>query len=74
MIEWRKNMKYFDAEGFGSICPENWEEICDYLNDKLESEVEEDTDEISEQEIIEEIWEKYCNGYYTDAPEAIFDE
>ena len=51
----------FNADSFGSNCPKNWEEIADYLNSKLGS-----------GEDPEEIWEAYCNGYYADAPEAIF--
>lgn len=55
-------MKRFDADSFGSMCPENWEEIADYLNNKLEA--GEDPDEI---------WETYCRGGYQDAPEAIME-
>lgn len=63
------DMKHFDGDSFGSDCPENWEEIVDYLNDRLDYEVE-----ILIKEKAEEIWENYCSGRYADAPEAIFAE
>ena len=28
-------MKRFDVESFGDRCPDNWQEIIDYLNGKL---------------------------------------
>lgn len=57
-------MKEFTVESFGSNCPTNWEEICDYLNEKIEDGMDKDD--------LEEIWETYCNGGYADAPEAEF--
>ena len=57
-------MKRFDGESFGSNCPDNWEEIVDYLNDILESGSDD----------MEEIWEQYCSGSLAGAPEAIFRE
>lgn len=56
-------MKKFDGDSFGSRCPENWEEIVDFLNSKLE-----DGDD------MEQIWEDYCSGRYPDAPEAQMEE
>ena len=58
-------MKRFDGDSFGSNCPDNWEEIIDYLNDILESRSEDD---------MEEIWEQYCSGSLEGAPEAVFRE
>ena len=54
----------FTVDSFGSRCPENWEEIINYLNEKLE-----ETDEDPE-----DIWERYCSGKYPDAPEPIIEE
>lgn len=54
----------FTVESFGANCPENWEEICDYLNEKIEDDTDSDDMEV--------IWETYCNGGYADAPEAEF--
>lgn len=51
------------VDSFGSRCPENWEEIADWMNEKIES--GEDPDEV---------WENYCNGKYPDAPEAVMNE
>lgn len=55
------------VESFGSDCPDNWEEIADYLNDIIRSHSilfdEEDTAQI--------VWENYCNDCYPDAPRPI---
>lgn len=48
----------FTADSFGSDCPENWQEIVAYLNSRLAT-----------GEDPGDIWEKYCNGGYLDAPE-----
>ena len=58
-------MKKFTGDSFGSNCPDNWEEIVDFLNSILESGPEGD---------MEEIWEQYCSGSLEGAPEAIFQE
>ena len=57
-------------DSFGSECPENWEEIANYLNDlaDLLGIPEDNSPEANEQ--LENIWEKYCNGDLPDAPEA----
>ena len=52
----------FNGDSFGANCPENWEEICEYLNSKVEDGMDSDD--------VEEIWRAYCNGEYADAPEA----
>lgn len=57
-------MKKFDADSFDSRCPENWEEIVDYLNSKIGEESDD----------MEQIWEDYCSGRYPDAPEAQMEE
>ena len=54
----------FTVDSFGSRCPKNWEEIINYLNEKLE-EAGEDP---------EDIWERYCSDGYPDAPEPIIEE
>lgn len=54
------------GESFGSNCPQNWEEIADFLNEIIE----EKTD--GSKEASEELWEDYCNGKIEDAPKAIF--
>ena len=52
-----------DVDSFGSNCPENWKEIADYLNKRIEN-----------GEDPEELWEWYCMGLYEDAPDAIYEE
>ena len=63
----------FDGDSFGSNCPDNWQEIVDYLNDVLGSRSE-GMDEREIKETMEEIWEQYCSGSLEGAPEAIFRE
>ena len=52
----------FDSDAFGSDCPDNWEEIVNYLNQKLATTYEDEND----------IFEKYVSGDYSDAPAPIF--
>lgn len=52
-------------DSFGSECPENWEEIADFLNALIEERgIENDPDELNQ------LWEDYCNGDIPGAPEA----
>ena len=51
------------ADSFGAYIPENWEEIADWMNDRINA-----------GEDPEEIWERYCNGQCPDAPEAVMAE
>ena len=52
----------FTVDSFGSDCPQNWQEIVDFLNTKITEEMDRDD--------LEKIWSNYCGGKYTDAPEA----
>ncbi len=54
----------FTGDSFGANCPSNWEEICSYLNG-IVRQIGPDFDAI---------WERYCNGEYLDAPEAVFQD
>lgn len=56
-------MKKITVNSFGSNCPENWEEISDWMNEKIEEGADPD-----------ELWEDYCSGRCEDAPEAIIEE
>lgn len=61
------------ADSFGPNCPQNWEEIADFLNDIIEEKIE--SDNLSRRDAIdfsEELWEDYCNGKIENAPEAVF--
>lgn len=52
-------------DSFGSECPENWEEIANFLNALIEERgIENDPDELNQ------LWEDYCNGDIPGAPEA----
>lgn len=52
-------------DSFGSMLPENWEEIADFLNALIEERgIENDQDE------LDQLWEDYCNGDIPGAPEA----
>lgn len=52
-------------DSFGSMLPENWEEIADFLNNLIEERgIENDPDE------LDQLWEDYCNGDIPGAPEA----
>ena len=52
-------------DSFGSMLPENWEEIADFLNNLIEERgIENDPDELAQ------LWEDYCNGDIPGAPEA----
>jgi hypothetical protein len=52
-------------DSFGSMIPENWEEIADFLNGIIEERgIENDQDE------LDQLWEDYCNGDIPGAPEA----
>ena len=53
--------RYFGIENFdGNPLPENWDAICIFLNQKYD-----------DGEDAEDIWNKYWNGAYDDAPEAV---
>lgn len=66
----------FTEDSFGSECPDNWEEIADYLNDKLkETFTELDKNNAEDHEYScerDEIWEQYCCGIFSDIPADIF--
>ena len=63
--------RIFDGDSFWSNCPQNWEEIADFLNDVLEERSNEDMDDRDLKNLMEEIWEEYCSGRLDGAPEAI---
>lgn len=66
-----KDKYYFTGESFGADCPENWQEIIDYLNrkiDELPDSIFENEQDASD--ATEKIWDEYCSGHFADAPEA----
>lgn len=68
---------HITMDSFGQDCPNNWEEIADYLNSIIDS-MDGITDENGEltldgREKIDTIWETYCSGDMPEAPKPIFD-
>ena len=55
-------------DSFGSVCPENWQEIADYLNDKIAQrfdELERDNADADEYRYeADAIFGNYCAGEY----------
>ena len=76
-------MYHYNMESFGSNCPDNWQEICTYLNSKLDSVLSMDPDNFDSsnpdglsddgREIVAKIWNEYCMEQYHDAPVPVFD-
>lgn len=65
-------MSRITMDSFGPFCPENWEEIADYLNDKID-EIIDRYGENAEydpgcEDDIAQLWEDYCRGELPDAP------
>lgn len=58
----------FTEDSFGSECPDNWEEVADYLNSQIAErfgELErENADDYEYHCEADAIWENYCNGAY----------
>ena len=67
------------ADSFGADCPENWEEIADFLNDMIDAALEA-TDGVFDpahdeiglspegHDVVNDIWERYCAGQIDGAP------
>lgn len=52
---------YFNMDSFGSLCPDNWEEVAAFLNAVLDSYgyTAEDADDMHD--TANDLWESYCN-------------
>lgn len=48
------------GESFWDRCPDNWEEIADFLNEK-----------IAEGEDPDDVWKRYCAEQYPDCPKEV---
>lgn len=64
-------------ESFGQTCPENWEEIANYLNDIIDC-MEGITDDLGDltpegRDKIDMLWEQYCAGELENAPRPVFE-
>ena len=54
---------WITIDSFGSDCPENWEEIAEFLNGIIrERGIENDHNAVNE------LWEAFCQGEFPDAP------
>jgi hypothetical protein len=71
------NDYHITMDSFGSECPNNWEEIADYLNSIIDS-MDGIIDECGEltrdgREEIDALWERYCAGEIKNAPVPIME-
>lgn len=55
----------FTAESFGTDCPANWEEICNFLNNLAA-----DRGITDDHNAENDLWEEYWNGGIPGAPES----
>lgn len=66
------NDHHVTMDSFGDFCPENWEEIAAYLNDKIDAIIGKYGDDAEyDRECFDEVvhvWYDYCNGKFADAP------
>lgn len=62
--------KFFGIENCGDPLPENWNVICDFLNSKYVEESE-GLEERELEHLGNDIWNRYWEGAYEDAPEAV---
>ena len=58
----------FTSESFGDVCPRNWKQICDALNEIVERRGL-DPDDPSDNDDICRLWEQYCSGDLDNVPE-----
>ena len=69
---------HISMDSFGQTCPENWEEIADFLNgiiDSMEGITDNETGEFTPEgrDQIDNLWERYCAGEIDGAPRPILD-
>ena len=57
---------HITMDSFGQDCPTNWEEIAEYLNDKIDAleDITDDTGALTPEgrDLVDAIWEDYCNA------------
>ncbi len=60
---------FVTADSFGPMCPSNWEEIANAMNNIMKMRgIEYDHDAVCD------LWEDYNNGKLSEVPVAIFDD
>lgn len=65
------NEYHITMESFGDNCPMNWEEIADWLNERIDAmNVTDEDGELTREgrEKISDLWERYCAGDLEGAP------
>lgn len=65
------NEHHITMESFGDNCPMNWEEIADWLNERIDAmNVTDEDGELTREgmERISDLWERYCAGELEGAP------
>ena len=74
---------YRSEDCFGSLCPDNWEEIAEALRVEVGKRADEyilkygdilSADSIEFDEICRNVWSDYCEGRIPDFPEDIFED
>ena len=80
VLDMKRENYYVNMDSFGAMCPANWEEIADCLNDIIDGYIDELTatdalgfetlDEAELRERCDRLWEDYCGGRLPDAPVA----
>lgn len=63
-----RNNYHITMESFGAECPMNWQEIANFLNDKIDELVEETDSEYELQYRLRRLWDDYCDGKINGAP------
>ena len=58
------NDYHVTMDSFGQECPNNWNEIAVYLNNKID-ELPEYDNEQDRKDAIEDIWNDYWNAYHS---------
>lgn len=58
---------YITVDSFGSECPDNWQEIADWLNELLAIRVHESDDPREVKMKIDTIWDGYWRFYHAGA-------
>ena len=56
---------YITVDSFGAECPENWEEIAEFLNAIID-----ERGIANDHDAVNDLWEEFCRGELDGAPEV----
>jgi len=59
---------YITIDSFGPMCPINWEEIAEALNEIID-----ERGILGDHNAVNALWEEYCNGDLPGVPEAVME-